>query len=119
MELRWRPDTCAYCNGTGEINMTIDKNVPVDMSYLTVDIGEDERNRIIKRDTQALARAQIFDADAERFIAQILYLYTIGKLNVDQIVEFYFVSTPKDEESDEIKLDWREYIEKVIREKTR
>ena len=47
---KWGIGTCAYCNGSGNIDQDMLGKVPVDASYLTSNLSESERSAIINRD---------------------------------------------------------------------
>jgi hypothetical protein len=45
---------CAYCSGTGKVHRGIESNVPVDASYLVVNLEEAERKRILEGHPDAI-----------------------------------------------------------------
>jgi hypothetical protein len=116
-ELKWRPGTCAYCNGIGKVDRKIEDNVPVDASYLVNNLPEDERKRIINGHPDALEWGKQFEEQVDRFINQICYLHFETGLNSSQIAKFFLIGK-EDSGSYEIeKQDFVDYVERVIQKK--
>jgi excinuclease UvrABC ATPase subunit len=116
-ELKWKPGTCAYCNGSGEVPYGIEENVPVDAAYLVTNLPEDERKLIVKGNPDAQERGKQWNDKIEILISQIYYLHSECGLNPMQIAKFYFIGSGLDSYEDEIQ-DFIEYVERVIRKKT-
>lgn len=118
-ELKWSPGTCAYCNGTGKVDSELEKNIPVNTSYLTTDLDAAERDRILKGDASAWNRAKEFDAQADIAIAQICYLHFNCSLTVEQIVEFYLLNPTNSTNQENERQELIDYIRKVIDDRVR
>jgi hypothetical protein len=118
MELSWLPGKCAYCNGAGNISSSFEKNVEVDCSYLTIDIGPDERSRLFKGEPAALQRAAEHEQLIKNYVAQIWYLYSIGNLSANQIADFFLFSYLPGELTQPSRDELVGYINTVILEKT-
>lgn len=88
-ELKWQPGSCAYCEGRGKVKPEMLNKVAVDETYLTTDLSREERQRLIDRDAEALGRGRIFEEETIRFIREINFLHSIGKLDPEKIAEFY------------------------------
>lgn len=116
-ELHWIPGKCAYCNGTGKVSSTISSKMRADNTYLTTEISQEERKRLLNGDEGALLRANLHEKKVSDFINQIEYLYIIGNLDSNKIVDFYLLSKSESEISLEIRKELLEYIEKVIKSK--
>ena len=57
-ESEWLPASCAYCNGSGKVDWGMEDKVPVDVSYLVMDLTENERKKIAAGDQDAIERAK-------------------------------------------------------------
>src|SRR5688572_19943182 len=90
-ELRWIPGACAYCNGVGKVDPDIENNVPVDTSFLVINLPEEERKKIINGHPDALERGKQYDDRVEVFINQISYLHFDTGLKPLQIVKFFLI----------------------------
>jgi hypothetical protein len=114
-ELKWIPATCAYCNGTEKVDTRV--LVPVDASYLVVNLPVHERKRILNGDPDALERAKLRHDKIDGFINQISYLHFETGLTPLQIAKFFLLgnedfSSYKSEESEFV-----DYVERVIKKK--
>jgi hypothetical protein len=88
-ELKWIPGTCAYCNGRGKVDDKIESNVPVDASYLVINLSEADRKKIINGDPDALEWGNQFDEQFDSFINQIVHLHFEKGLDSSQIAKFF------------------------------
>ena len=113
-ELKWIPGSCAYCNGKGKVNSQMEKSVAVDSTYLVNSLSKEERTRFIKNDPDALERAQKYDSQVDDFLDQIRYLHFEGKLNINQIAEFYLISKSSYDSYEKEKTTLINYIDRVI-----
>ena len=111
-ELRWNPGKCAYCNGAGKVEPELISKVAVSEPYLTNNLPNAERNRVINRDKAAVERAKLRKVNSDLVIQQIKELYFVKNLDVEQIAEFYLQSTP--EWDIQQKNAMVEYISRVI-----
>jgi hypothetical protein len=116
-KLKWIPGDCAYCNGKGEVHATLVSKIAVDHTYLTTDLPEQERKRIINGDKDALERGHVYDSDINNFIQQVEFLHFNGGLDINKIIEFYFIPKSESEMSPEEKKDFIAYISKIIEHK--
>jgi hypothetical protein len=113
-ELKWAPGKCAYCNGTGKVENGIEINVPVDASYLVINLEEEERKLIVNGDSDAIERGKQYEEEIDNFIDQIVYLHFEGALTSLQIAKFFFLGKS---DSDKYHVEQKElidYIERVI-----
>ncbi|MEW7278999.1 hypothetical protein ABW636_10430 [Aquimarina sp. 2201CG1-2-11] len=110
--LKWRPGKCAYCNGKGKVSKSFENKVAVDTTYLTSDLNNDERNKILKGDKQALSRGILSEKRADDFIEQVKFLNLKGNLTVKEIIEFYLI--PENKISAEEKEELMDYIKLII-----
>lgn len=118
-ELKWIPGKCAYCNGLGKVSTEMASRVSVDNTYLTTNISQEERKRLINRDDQATQRANLFETQVNDFILQIEYLHFIGNLEPPKIADFYLIPKTESEVSFTERKELLEYVERVIENKKR
>jgi hypothetical protein len=116
-ELRWMPGTCAYCNGSGEVDNKIEHNVPVDASYLVVNLEEEERKKIISGHPDALERGKQHDEQVETFINQICYLHFDNGLNCERIAKFFLIGLEESHSYQKAKEELIDYAERVIQKR--
>ncbi|MBC7862039.1 MAG: hypothetical protein IAF38_03640 [Bacteroidia bacterium] len=120
-ELKWRPGPCAYCAGSGEVDSEIESKVSVDEPYLTSELSAEERQKLIDNESEAVKKAQLYDAQMENLIKQIAYLHFTGKLNSETIADFYLLPMLETAHQHEAYLEEKEelvnYINKVIEKK--
>jgi hypothetical protein len=116
-ELKWIPGTCAYCGGSGKVDNGIEDNVPVDASYLVINLQEDERKSIINGHPDALERGKQFDEEIDTLINQISYLHFEANLTSIQIAKFFFIGKEDSNSYESEKQDFINYVESVIQKK--
>lgn len=115
MELKWIPGSCAYCQGKGNVSEKMISDIDVNSNYLTANISERERKRIINKDEGALKRAEHRDFRIDRQIKAILYLYQIGKLSPQKILDFFFLDVEESINIEDEKKEFLAYINRVIK----
>jgi len=113
-ELKWLPGICAYCNATGKVDPKMLSKISVDNTYLTIDIDQDERQKLLINDPDALKRAAYHDMEIDGFINQVEYLYFTANLTIKMILEFYLIPKTAQEITPNEKNDFIHYIEKII-----
>lgn len=94
-------------------------NVAADNSYLTTDIGKDERQRLFLRDESTLQRARQFNSQVDLAIAQIEYLYFMGKMDAEAIADFFLIARSGEDISADERHELIDYVERVISKKTK
>jgi hypothetical protein len=114
-ELKWTPGPCAYCNGQGKVDETMEANVPVDTTYLVNNLPEEERQKLFQGHTDAWARAKEYENQLDDFIAQICYLRFEAKLSPSQIAGFFLIGRKASDLYEREAASLLEYIETVIR----
>jgi hypothetical protein len=118
-ELKWIPGACAYCNGRGKVDDKIESNVPVDASYLVINLPEADRKKIINGHPDALELGKQFDEQFDSFIDQIVLMHFDKGLDSSQIASFFMKAK---ENSKSYKIDKQElvqYVERVIEKKSK
>ena len=115
-ELSWRPGSCAYCNGKGEVNADMINKVPPGEAYLTRNLSSSERQAVIDGDPEAKERMKLFKMNVDRLIQDITTLHFSRRLNSEQIAELYMESLQdlSAEDYAQEKKDLITYINKVI-----
>lgn len=113
--LYWIPGHCAYCNGVGKLHQKLINKVNADCVYLSADLPKDERLRLFHGDAGALARARHYENQVENFINEIEYLYSVGNLSEQKIVEFYLLSKKASKILSKEKEELLDFIRRVIK----
>src|SRR5882757_11229839 len=67
-ELKWRPGSCAYCNGSGKVSAKTAAKVSIDLTYLVNELPPGEKNKLINGAQDAKYRAKVYDEKADDFI---------------------------------------------------
>lgn len=116
-ELYWMPGKCAYCNGAGKVSPKRVSILDADTEYLTTDLPEGERKKLINGDIGALQRSKQHEAEVDKIIKQIEHLYYIENQEAEQIADYLLrkygrLGNPSTQRQETI-----EYIEKVIKSK--
>jgi hypothetical protein len=115
--LKWRPGACAYCLGKGKINPSMQSNVPVETTYLTIDMNEEERKRLLNNDSQAKLRGELIEKKAEGFIKQVAFLFNEKQMTPNEIKKFYLIAEDKISIEDEEEL--LDYITRICKHKAK
>ena len=113
-ELIWAPGICAYCNGAGKIDPKIELNIPVDASYLVMDLPESERKKIQHGNPEAIMSAMELHDQIEAIVNRIYALHVDRGLTPEQIANLLLAH---DGTSPALETEWNEmiaYIKKVI-----
>lgn len=118
-ELKWIPGTCAYCSGIGKIDQRVENNVPVDASYLVINLTEEERKEIINGHPDAIERGKQHEDRIEDFINQIAYLHFETHLTPMQIATFFLIGKEDLDSYESDKLEFVDYVERVINKKSK
>jgi len=113
-ELKWLPGECAYCNGKGKVPSDFPNKISPDNVYLTSDLTLEERKKVVSSDAEIIKILQVRNNQADDFIRQVLYLYFIGNLEIDKIIEFYSIPRYNEEINLEQKKEITESIRKII-----
>lgn len=116
-ELFWAPGKCAYCNGIGKIPHDRIEKVSADFEYLTIDLPQVERNKVINGDRDSLERAKEFKEVIQKFIKEIEHLYYIENKEPSEIADHLFNKQGQHVYSTFEKQETIVYIETVIKSK--
>ena len=114
-ELKWKPASCAYCNGTGKVNPELLEKLPVDTSYLTVERSVKEYKKLVSGDVDALSRAKKFDLDYDSLIKLIKDYYLLSNWDTNQIANFLHSAYPDTYNTVNARQELIDYINLVIK----
>ncbi|WP_445711810.1 hypothetical protein [Flavobacterium sp.] len=112
--LEWAPGKCAYCNGKGKVHIQTISNVPVNLSYLTVERPKIERWKLLLGNKNAKKKAEIYQENINNFINDIVKQYFVINLDFETIADLHFARLKKKEVSIKERKEFLEYIEKVV-----
>lgn len=116
--MQWLPGNCAYCNGLKTVAADMVNTVPVDLTYLTTELSATERRKLKSNDRDAMQRASEFDAYINEFVEQVVQLYFVENLEVEEIAEQLLqpkpVSASENSEYLQAKTELMDYIAKII-----
>ncbi|HUP12293.1 MAG TPA: hypothetical protein VM187_08785 [Niastella sp.] len=122
-EMQWLPGSCAYCNGLKTVDAGMMNKVPVDLSYLTTERTATERRKLKSNDKEAMQRAIDFDTRIAEYVDQIVQLYFVENLEIEEIAEQLLHPNPfsstQSSQYQQAKRNWMDYIAKVIAVKKR
>ncbi|WP_428229968.1 hypothetical protein [Flavobacterium sp.] len=112
--LKWTPAPCAYCLGTGRVSKEMLSKVPVDYTYLTIDLPESEMDKIKQGDEATLEKGRMWEVFLDDLIEYAEHHSSNNKMDAESIADLY-LST--EEENALFSLERKnliQYIEKVI-----
>ena len=112
-ELKWRPGSCAYCNGTGKVYPDMVEKIPIETTCLSIDTSARDAKKLQNGDKDALERAAKSELDIDNFIRKIMELYR-NKLSDSQIANQYFSKYPHIFRTDFQKKEFIEYVQRVV-----
>jgi hypothetical protein len=112
-ELKWRPGSCAYCNGTGKVYPDIVEKIPIETTYLSTDISAREARKLQNGDKDALERAAKRELDIDNFICEIMEMHG-NKMSISQIADHYFLKFPLHFRTDFQKNEFTDYVQRVV-----
>lgn len=113
-QLKWAPAPCAYCLGTGKVTKEMITNVPVDYTYLTIDLPESEMDKIKEGNEETLEKGRLRDLFLDDLIKYAEHHYSNNKMDATSIADLY-LST--EDETAQFSLERKnliQFIEKVI-----
>ncbi|MBL0358324.1 MAG: hypothetical protein IPP72_16290 [Chitinophagaceae bacterium] len=112
--LKWNPGSCAFCSGTGKVPKDRIKKVPVDTSYLSIELTARELRKLFRGDTEALNRAKQHDDQMDEIIVEIQNFHSKNNWNLDQICTHYFLKHSESFSSDFHKNEFSDFVRRVI-----
>ncbi|MCE2996231.1 MAG: hypothetical protein ACK5RG_04560 [Cyclobacteriaceae bacterium] len=115
-ELIWIPGKCAYCNGSGMVERTMEERVPVDLPFLVINSPEATRKKIIAGDSGAMEVGHFHHQQINATIDEIVYLHLENGWDAKEIFE-YFLSEGRNSKLADKRDEVVDYIERVIQKK--
>lgn len=87
--LKWTPAPCAYCLGSGKVNKEMLLKVPVDYTYLTIDLPESEMDRIKEGHEETLEKGRIHELFLDNLIKYAEDHYLNHTMDAESIADLY------------------------------
>jgi hypothetical protein len=112
--LKWAPGPCAYCLGSGKVDKEMLSKVPVDYTYLTIDLPESEMEKIKEGHAETLEKGRIHEFFLDNLIKYAEHHYISEKMNAESIADLYLRT---EDETALFSLERKnlvQYIEKII-----
>lgn len=116
--LKWTPAPCAYCLGTGKVSKEMILKVPVDYTYLTIDLPESEMDKIKEGDQETLEKGRIHELFLDNLIKYLEHHYVNNKMNAESIADLYLSTEDETAVFSVERKNLILYIEKIIDLKT-
>lgn len=88
-ELKWTPAPCAYCYGSGKVDKEMLTKVPVDYTYLTIDLTESEMEKIKDGDEATLEKGKMREVFLDNLIKYGEHHYLNNKMDAESIADLY------------------------------
>jgi len=113
-QLKWVPAPCAYCLGTGKVTKEMITNVPVDYTYLTIDLPESEMDKIKEGNAETLEKGRLRDLFLDNLIKYAEHHYSNNNMDAISIADLYLNT---EDETALFSLERKnliQFIEKVI-----
>jgi hypothetical protein len=87
--LKWVPAPCAYCYGSGKVTKEMLSKVPVDYTYLTIDLPESEMEKIKDGHEETLEKGRNRDIFLDHLIQYAEHHYINHKMDAASIADLY------------------------------
>lgn len=87
--LKWVPAPCAYCYGSGRVTKEMLSKVPVDYTYLTIDLPESEMEKIKEGHEETLEKGRNRDLFLDNLIQYAEHHYVNHKMDAVSIADLY------------------------------
>lgn len=113
-QLKWVPAPCAYCNASGKTTPDMLLKVPVDITYLTIDLPESEIEKIKNADAETLEKGRIKELFFDNLIKYAAHHYQAKNMNAESIADLYLKTEDEKALFSIERENLIQYIEKVI-----
>lgn len=113
-QLKWVPAPCAYCLGTGKVPKEMLLKVPIDCTYLTIDLPESEMEKIKEGNEETLEKARLHDLFLENLIKYAEHHYLNSKMDALSIADLYLKTEDENASFSLERKNLIQFIEKVI-----
>lgn len=112
--LKWAPGPCAYCLGTGKVTQEMISKVPVDYTYLTIDLPESEMDKIKEGDEETLEKGRIHELFLDNLIKYVENHYLTNNMDAQGIANLYLTTEDETALFSLERENLVQYIEKII-----
>jgi hypothetical protein len=113
--LKWTPAPCAYCIGTGKVPKEMLSQVPVDYTYLTIDLPESEMEKIKEGNEETLEKGRMRELFFDELIKFAEQHYLNNRMDAECIADLY-LSTKNDSAQFSVeRKNLIQYFERVIK----
>jgi hypothetical protein len=113
-ELKWTPAPCAYCYGSGKVDKEMLEKVPVDYTYLTIDLTESEMEKIKEGDEAILEKAKTREIFLDNLIKYAEHHYLNNQMGAESIADLYLKTEDEDAIFSVERKYLIQYVEKII-----
>lgn len=112
--LKWVPAPCAYCFGSGRVTKEMISKVPVDYTYLTIDLPESEMEKIKAGNAETLEKGRLREVFLDNLIKYAENHYLYDKMDAISIADLYLSTEEETATFSLEKENLIRFIEKVI-----
>ncbi|WP_343696857.1 hypothetical protein [Flavobacterium sp.] len=112
--LKWVPAPCAYCNGSGKTTKEMLEKVPVDITYLTIDLPESEIEKIKNGDPEILEKGKQKEIFLENLIKYVQDHYLDKNMAAEDIADLYLRTENENAEFSIERQNLILYIQRII-----
>jgi hypothetical protein len=112
--LKWVPAPCAYCFGTGRVTKEMLSKVPVDYTYLTIDLPESEMEKIKEGHEETLEKGRNRDVFLDNLMQYAEHHYVHNKMDAVSIADLYLSTEEENALFSLERANLIQYNEKVI-----
>jgi len=113
-QLKWAPGPCAYCDASGKVNEELLSKVPVDATYLTIDLPESEIEKIKNGDEETIEKGKLQELFIDNLINYIEDQYLNNNMNAESIADLYLKTEDEKAVFSVEKENLLQYIRKII-----
>lgn len=112
--LKWAPGPCAYCLGSGKVTQEMISKVPVDYTYLTIDLPESEMDKIKEGDEETLEKGRVHELFLDNLIKYVENHYLTNNMDAQGIANLYLTTEDETALFSLERENLVQYIEKII-----
>ena len=113
-QLKWAPGPCAYCDASGKVTEELLSKVPVDATYLTIDLPESEIEKIKNGDEETIEKGKLQELFIDNLINYIEDQYLNNNMNAESIADLYLKTEDEKAVFSVEKENLLQYIRKII-----
>jgi hypothetical protein len=113
--LKWTPAPCAYCVGKGKVFKEMLSQVPVDYTYLTIDLPESEMEKIKEGHKETLEKGRLHELFFDHLIKFAEQHYLNSKKDAAYIADLYLSTENESAPFSVERKNLIQYFERVIK----